>query len=69
MGGRSPGIVPVTEPALFAGGMPGLGPPLRLASPPTGTAPVLLLANGEGTGVRLRTESPASVPATGPCAG
>ncbi|MEW2401149.1 hypothetical protein [Streptomyces sp. NPDC046862] len=55
--GPPPGVVPRTEPALFAGGMPGAA--LRfagLAVTPDGA--LLLSANGEGTVLRLTRSGP-----------
>ncbi|MEV2214608.1 PQQ-binding-like beta-propeller repeat protein [Streptomyces sp. NPDC050997] len=66
--GPPPGVVPITEPALFAGGMPGWARRFAgLAADRDGS--LLLSANGEGTVLRLRTRSPASVPAPRPSAG
>lgn len=50
--GAPPGVVPRTEPALFANGMPGMARRFAgLAVAPDGT--LLLSANGEGTVLRL----------------
>ncbi|MFE0802773.1 hypothetical protein [Streptomyces sp. NPDC058812] len=50
--GPPPGVAPRIEPALFAGGMPGLAPRFAgLAAAPDGS--LLLSANGEGTVLRL----------------
>ncbi|QFR01789.1 hypothetical protein F9278_42655 [Streptomyces phaeolivaceus] len=50
--GPPPGVVPRTEPSLFAGGMPGMARRFAgLAAAPDGT--LLLSANGEGTVLRL----------------
>lgn len=50
--GPPPGVVPRTEPALFAAGMPGLARRFAgLAAAPDGT--LVLSANGEGTVLRL----------------
>ncbi|NYI03459.1 Vgb family protein [Allostreptomyces psammosilenae] len=55
--GPPPGQAPRTEPALFAGGMPGVAPRFAgLAATPDGA--LLLSANGEGTIVRLSPSSP-----------
>lgn len=69
--GPPPGVVPCTEPALFANGMPGMARRFAgLAAGPDGS--LLLSANGEGTVLRLepvRTPDPASAPSPGPDAG
>lgn len=50
--GAPPGVVPRTEPALFAQGMPGMARRFAgLAAGPDGT--LLLSANGEGTVLKL----------------
>ncbi|WDF37642.1 hypothetical protein PBV52_12920 [Streptomyces sp. T12] len=69
--GPPPGVVPRTEPALFANGMPGMARRFAgLAAGPDGS--LLLSANGEGTVLRLepvRTPDPASAPSPAPDAG
>ncbi|MBG0857839.1 SMP-30/gluconolactonase/LRE family protein [Streptomyces spinoverrucosus] len=55
--GRPPGVVPRTQPALFAGGMPG-APYLFAGLAVAADDALLLAANGEGTVLRLSPADP-----------